>query len=686
MNKEQKEPNRLINESSPYLLQHAYNPVDWYAWCDEALQRARKENKPILVSIGYSSCHWCHVMEKESFEDDATAAIMNGNFINIKIDREERPDLDHIYMDAVQAMTGSGGWPLNVFLTPGLKPFYGGTYFPPVQAYNRASWKEVLLGVAEAFTKRRDEIDAQADHLIEHLEKSNSFGTNPVLNISIPAEEKFTKQQQETIFQNITRTADKEYGGFGTAPKFPSTFVIGFLLRHYHFTKNEEALQQACLSLDKMICGGIYDQIGGGFARYSTDKEWLVPHFEKMLYDNALLVIVLSEAYQVTKKELYQEAIIRTLDFIKREFTSSEGGFYSALDADSEGTEGKYYVWTKKEIEEVLGSDAMIFCNYYDVTDKGNWEKQNILRVITPMSEFAISEGINERELKIKLARCRNQLLAVRSKRIKPGLDDKILLGWNALMNKAYSKAFAALGCEEYRQAAINNMDFLLEKFGSKGLLHHTYKNREAKINAFADDHAYLLDALIHLQEITGNQGYLEKAAELMEKTLAGFSDPGTGFLYFTSLNQADAIIRKKEIYDGATPSANSVMAGNLYYLGMIFGNQEWINRAVTLTESVLPVVTRYPGSFALWAQVMQHLTAGIYEIALIGKDFQQKMPVINAAFIPNKILQVSVQPLEGFPLLAGKENTGNTLFYLCRNYSCRQPVSDFTELWGWLN
>src|SRR6185436_8831581 len=392
--------NKLIDETSPYLLQHAHNPVNWFLWGNEALDLAKKENKPILVSIGYSACHWCHVMEKESFEDEETARLMNEHFVNIKIDREERPDLDHIYMDAVQAMTGSGGWPLNVFLTPDAKPFYGGTYFPPKQAFNRPSWQEVLNGVKEAFTQRRNEIDAQAENLTEHLVQANAFG------ISSPGENDFfTREKTKEAFENIMKNADKKWGGFGKAPKFPQSLVIQYLLRFYHITENNEALQQALLSIDKMIEGGIYDQVGGGFARSSTDTEWLVPHFEKMLYDNALLVSVLSEAFQITKNGRYREVIEETMDFVCRELlydgnSNSIGrGFYSALDADSEGEEGKYYVWSKGELEELLGENAAIFCRYHDITEKGNWEGKNILRVKNPLQKFAVENNISAEKM-----------------------------------------------------------------------------------------------------------------------------------------------------------------------------------------------------------------------------------------------------------------------------------------------
>ena len=448
-------PNRLAKESSPYLLQHAHNPVDWFPWGDEAIQKSRDEDKPILVSIGYSACHWCHVMERESFEDPETAEIMNRLFVNIKIDREERPDLDQIYMDAVQAIAGNGGWPLNVFLTPEGKPFYGGTYFPPVNMHNRASWKSVLQSISIAFREKRKEIEEQADNLTIHIAGS-VFGTQ------VPAGEQiFNKDDVQAMQEQLMKTADRTNGGFGAAPKFPQTFSIRFLLQHYYYTGDQKSLNQACLSLDKMIYGGIYDQLAGGFARYSTDEEWLAPHFEKMLYDNALLIIAMSEAFQLTGKTNYSRAIRETMDFVQNELYSKNGGFFSALDADSEGEEGKYYTWEKNEILDVLGPDGADFCSIYDVSERGNWEGQIILRIKNPEIVFfnkkdpKLSEksekGLGLSEDDPRLVEWKRKMLERRSKRIRPRLDDKILLGWNALMITACCKAFAALGDGGYR-------------------------------------------------------------------------------------------------------------------------------------------------------------------------------------------------------------------------------------------
>jgi len=673
--------NRLIHESSPYLLQHAHNPVNWFPWGEEALDRAKAEDKPILVSIGYAACHWCHVMERESFENEEVARLMNESFINIKIDREERPDLDHIYMDAVQTMTGSGGWPLNVFLTPDCKPFYGGTYFPPVKAFNRPSWKEILVGVKLAFNERRNEIEEQAEGLTSHLIRSNDFGT--ILNMdSTPDAALFTKPQQETIFENIMKMADRQWGGFGHAPKFPQSFVILFLLRHFHFTRNQEALDQACLSLDKMIYGGIYDQLGGGFARYSTDAEWLVPHFEKMLYDNALLVMVMSEAFQITRKEIYKTAIEETIAFIKRELMGDEGGFLSALDADSEGEEGKYYVWSREEVEELLGEDAELFCDYYNITVRGNWENKNILWVRLAPEAFAAQKQIEVSDLQAILKRGREKLLNRRESRIRPQTDDKYLLGWNALMNLALSKAFAATGNHSFKSLAEAHMEFMITRFrGEAETMHHAFKNGVARFPAFLDDYAYLISALIALQEISPGTSRLEKARSLTEYVIGNFGMEDGSMFYFTAAHQEDVIMRKREVYDGATPSGNAMMAFNLYYLSIVYDFREWKQRAMASCRSLEQVITKYPSSFGIWATMMQEFTYGTHEVVVVGKGHEEMSARIMSAYIPNKVFQSSYQAHEGYPLLVDKYPGKDLLIYYCRDYSCKNPVNNLVDL-----
>ena len=710
--------NRLAHETSPYLLQHAHNPVDWYPWGDEALRRARDEDRPILVSIGYAACHWCHVMERESFEDVDTARLMNENFINIKIDREERPDLDHIYMDAVQAITGSGGWPLNVFLTPEGKPFYGGTYFPPRPAHNRSSWKDLLAAISQAFRDKRAEIEQQAESLTRHVAESNSFGigkdgSNPSSADPFQkgADSPFTPDTLRQIRDNLLKTADTEEGGFGRAPKFPQTFSIRFLLHYHHFTGDQPALQQACLSLDKMICGGIYDQLGGGFARYSTDNEWLAPHFEKMLYDNALLVIVLSEAYQLTKKELYREAIRETMTFIDRELSDGEGAFYAALDADSEGVEGKFYVWDKEEIDAVLGDDAELFCRYFGVTAEGNWEGINILTRPShssasnrdssaadlsassaipgsagpsgdPLADSSDPSGLSAAE-RSRLAAAKTKLLAHRSRRIRPALDDKILLGWNALMNIACCKAYGALGITEYRDRAIANMRFLRQHLKGENLylFYHAYKDGQAKFPAFLDDYAYLIAAEIQLQEITGDSSYLVEAKQLMEFVQENFREEETGMFFFTHRQQQDLILRKKEIYDGAVPSGNAYMAFNLAYMGIIYNMPEWNEQAIRMAGALSRPVTLYPGSFGVWATLFQAFTYTIPEIVITGRQPENARRELLEHLIPYRVFQSAKEENTQFPLLRGRPAEDTPLIFLCKDYTCQLPVNEVTTL-----
>lgn len=679
-----KHTNQLINETSPYLLQHAHNPVNWYPWGEEALNKAKEEDKPILVSIGYAACHWCHVMERESFEDESTAELMNRCFINIKIDREERPDLDHIYMDAVQAMTGSGGWPLNVFLTPDAKPFYGGTYFPPQRAYNRASWKEVLQAVYDGFNEKRSELEAQADNLTNHLLTANAFGLQKPGETGVS--DFFTEEQLAAITQALLANADTTWGGFGKAPKFPQSFSIQYLLRQYHFTKDEKALQQALLSIDKMIDGGIYDQLGGGFARYSTDNEWLAPHFEKMLYDNALLVSVLAEAYQLTRNKKYANTIEHTLDFIEREMMDDAGCFYSALDADSEGVEGKFYTWSHAEVHALLGADASLFCSFYGITGKGNWEHTNILHVPVQPEVFAAAHQLTVEALSVTLSACRERLFAERATRIRPQLDDKILLGWNALMVTAYAKAFAAMGKEQWRKRATDTLALLESRFRqANGSWHHTFKNGESRIPAFLDDMAYLVQALIHVQEITGEGDFLLKAKEITQHIIEHFEETDTGFFFYTGASQQDVIVRKKEVYDGAVPSGNAVMALNLQYLSVVFDIPGWNSRSRGMIQSLAQAVSRYPSSFGVWAMAAQLHTKGLLEIAITGQQAYAFLCPVLERYIPNKILQAQETNSAVFPLLAGKtawkEKGTAAAFYLCKNYACQAPFFTVEEL-----
>lgn len=679
-------PNALINETSPYLLQHAYNPVQWYPWGEEALELAKEKDLPILVSIGYSACHWCHVMERESFENQETAAFMNSHFINIKIDREERPDLDHIYMDAVQAISGSGGWPLNVFLTPGRLPFYGGTYFPPQKAFNRPSWLDVLYSMSEYWKNKREEVEEQASGLMEHMTRSNNFSFKEKL--AAKGEEAFYSMDNcLRIADNILANADKTEGGFGVAPKFLQTASIQYLLQYAHLSGNEKYKDHALLSLAKMYRGGIYDQLGGGISRYSTDNEWLVPHFEKMLYDNALFTIALCDAYQLTKETIYREAIESVLYFVMNELQDKQGGYYTALDADSEGEEGRFYVWGKKEIEALLGSDAAAFCAYYNVTEKGNWEEKNILHITEEQGGFAAVHHLTGVQLHQLLQNSAQKLLSERNKRVRPGLDDKILLNCNALLLKAFCRAYSSVQNELYKTAALELVAFMEEKFTNReGGLFHTYKQGIARYPAFLDDYACYIEALIHLQEITGDQEYLRKAGNYTVYVFTHFSDGNDNLFYYTGAGQQDIILRKTEVYDGATPSANAVMTQNLFYLALALNEPGYRQRAEKMLRSLYPAMEKYPGSFGCWAGIYLRQSAGIAEIAVTGISTGALLQEILQEFIPNKVLQStgSGEP-ESMPLLENKPVGDKPAIYVCRNYSCLAPVFTTGELAGLL-
>ncbi len=669
--------NQLIHESSPYLLQHAHNPVNWYAWGDAAWKKATAEDKPVLVSIGYAACHWCHVMEKESFENEETADIMNAHFINIKIDREERPDLDHIYMDALQAMAGQGGWPLNIFLTPDKKPFFGGTYFPPKKMYNRMSWNEVLIAVENAYKTKKNEIVEQAEKLTQHLQNLSQH-----VSTSRKGSEILSPKNQEAIAEKIMETADEVYGGFGNAPKFPQTSAITYLLRQFLWRKNESHLQQALLSLDKMMQGGIYDQIGGGFARYSTDEKWLAPHFEKMLYDNALLLMAYTEAYQLTKDKKYAAIMLQTIQFLEREMMQEAGGFYSALDADSDGVEGKFYTWGKREIENILGKDAALFCQIYDVQENGNWEHTNILWLPVSLKEMADNLKMTPEALHEKLNFCSEKLLRERSKRIRPATDTKILSGWNALLISALCKESMALNDEAMQQRAISTMLFLEKNcMAENGNWLHaaSAKPRQA---AFLDDLSYIIGAYILLQEMTGETAWLDKARSLTDFVIANFSDAGNDFFYFTPSGQSDILYRKIELYDGATPSGNAIMAQNLLYLSKVFDLKDWEERSVNMLEVIGNNILLHPLSFGNWALQVQSMIAGIPEIVITGANVAEVKAEIVQHFIPSRILQSALSPNEDFPMLKEKIfDKRNAMIYLCRNYSCEKPVKSAEQL-----
>lgn len=669
--------NHLKSETSPYLLQHAHNPVNWYPWKEEALALAIKEDKPILLSIGYSACHWCHVMERESFEDEEVAEFMNAHFINIKVDREERPDIDQIYMDACQMLSGSGGWPLNCFLTPDRRPFFAGTYFPPVPAHNRPSWLQVLTNIARTFRDRRAVVEDQARRLTEMIGGSDgNFIKKDLLEIN--TDSVFHPDKLKDIFEKLAAQFDLQEGGFGGAPKFPATMSLQFLLAYHFHTGEQRALDHVVFSLDKMVGGGIYDQLGGGFARYATDRAWLVPHFEKMLYDNALLVGLLTEAYKVTQNETYRQTIIDTLGFIEREMTARDGGFYSALDADSEGEEGKYYVWNYEEVEAVLGPETSLFAAYYGLSKEGNWEGHNILwRPVTTGELEAVSE-LSADEIERKISTCRQRLFEIRAKRVRPGLDDKILLGWNALQITAYAQAYSALGIENYRDTAIRQLEFLLEKMAdpqNDGYF-HTYKEGKAQYPAFLDDYAFLIEALLAVYPLDFQLKWLEKAKALADYLLEHFLDPDSGLFYFTAANQKDVLVRKKELFDSAQPSGNATMAMNLLQLGTIFDNDRYKKVAAEMVAKVSDAVQRYPSSFSKWALALAAQTQGLPEIAVVGPDAFAVAGQLGKKYLPARVLMADSKSGNSMPLLEGKIFTVDTNIYICKDYTCLQPVT----------
>ncbi|MEO7524624.1 MAG: thioredoxin domain-containing protein [Ferruginibacter sp.] len=678
--------NELIHESSPYLLQHAHNPVKWHPWGEQALAKAREMDRPILVSIGYAACHWCHVMEKESFENEDVAAYMNEHFINIKIDREERPDLDHIYMDAVQAIAGNGGWPLNVFLTTEAKPFYGGTYFPPQKAFNRPSWTDVLSFVDDAWKNRRSEIEQQANTLLEHINSSTDFiGENAIAG-TLAGENNFTAEQCKLIAENILKSADTLHGGFGNAPKFPQTFTIQFLLAYAHHFEDGKALKHAEFSLIKMLDGGIYDHLAGGLARYSTDAAWLAPHFEKMLYDNALLVNVLCDAFQITGNDFYRNAIDKTLSFFINEMQHPAGGFYAALDADSEGVEGKFYVWDKAEIDLILGADSKIFCAWYGVTENGNWEHSNILHITHTKENFAAEHGLGISQLDVLLITSENKLLTIRNKRIRPATDDKIILGWNALLLTAFCKASVALENEDYKIRAIALFEFIIEKFSKDGdILYHTYKNDVAKHPAYLDDYAYLIQSCIFLQQMVPGQEYLMHAKKLTIFVIEHFQNQENDFFYYTHKDQKDVITRKIEIYDNAVPSGNSIMAENLFYLSIVFDEPGWWAIANKMLNTLSGIIIKYPSSFGIWAFSIFKQVSGIKEIVITGKNAKKLLGEILKTYLPAKVLlSAAFEP--DLPLFKNKIFGSQPLIYVCKNYSCSPAVKDLEDFKELLN
>ena len=671
-------PNRLANETSPYLLQHANNPVDWYPWGEEALQRSKNEDKPILLSIGYSACHWCHVMERESFEDEATALLMNEYFVSIKVDREERPDLDAVYMEAVQMLTGSGGWPMTVFLTPEGKPFYGGTYFPPVDRFNMPGFPRLLESVARSYRDSRSEIDRVTNQITEQLGRTGQIpkGDSPVT--------------VETLHQAYTVLAtnfDYQNGGHGTAPKFPQAMNLEILLRYYRHGYNDRALEMVDLTLEKMARGGIYDQIAGGFARYSTDAYWLVPHFEKMLYDNALLSRLYLHAHQATGRGMYRRIAEETLDYILREMTGPEGGFYSATDADSEGEEGKFFVWTPSEIEAVLGDEAAIFSGFFGVTQAGNFEGNNILNIKQKASDYARQQGIALERLVDVVERGKNSLLTEREKRVHPLLDDKVLASWNGMMLRSFSEAGSALSREDYLDAAIKNASFLLETMRPHGKLLRTYRAGQAKLSGFLEDYSFVADGLLALYEATFNQRWLAASVDLADRMIQLFWDDGVGGFYDTSIEHDQLVVRPRDVLDNAQPCGGSVATEVLLKLAVITGNEEYRVKAATPLRTLKELMGRAPAGTGQWLAALDFYVSTPKEVVIIGPREDSKtaalLQTVNGNFHPNKVLVGAENEGEhGLPLLESRGMiNGEPTAYVCENYTCQLPVTTPEEL-----
>lgn len=662
--------NRLSLETSPYLLQHAHNPVDWFPWGDEALAKAKNENKPIVLSIGYSACHWCHVMERESFENVEIAKLMNAYFVNIKVDREERPDIDQIYMDAVHAMGLQGGWPLNVILMPDGKPFYGGTYFPS----NR--WANLLEGVQKAFENDLEKLEQSAEGFAVTLNRSEfeKYG--------LGAETfKLTHVQYDQMFDHLAKSFDYELGGNNRAPKFPMPCVWLFLLRYHAQTKNPKALAQLHLTLKKMALGGIYDQVGGGFARYSTDVEWFAPHFEKMLYDNGQLVSLYSEAYQLTKEPLYKETVYQTIDFVARELTSSEYGFYSALDADSEGVEGKFYVWKYEDILAIDLPKKELFLKYYNVYEFGTWEHEtNILCRNQSAEEFCQDQNLNLDEFKKLEQEWQTVILKEREKRIHPGLDDKILASWNGLMLNGIVDAYRIFDEERFLTLAIKNATFIKLKMIENGNLWHSYKNGVAKIEAYLEDYAAVIQAFSNLYQATFDEKWLHLAQTLTETCLTYFWDEKENLFFFTSSKSEKLIARKKEIFDNVIPASNSMMATNLLVLGHLLGNDKYVSMGEKIIEIVQNLFSREPYYLANWASASLFLYQPIFEVAIVGKDAFEYRKQLDKHHFANKVV-VGTKAESKLELLVDRTTINErTAIYVCQDKTCQLPVTSVEE------
>ncbi|MEX0981905.1 MAG: thioredoxin domain-containing protein [Bacteroidales bacterium] len=652
-----------MHESSPYLLQHAHNPVNWYPWGEEALKKAQEENKMLIISVGYAACHWCHVMEHESFEDTAVANLMNKYFVSIKVDREERPDVDQIYMNAAQLITGRGGWPLNAFALPDGKPFFAGTYFP------KNEWIKVLNYFVDIQQKNPSSLTEQAEKVTQ--------GIHSIENVPLRDEQvTFSMQDLDNMFDNWKPNIDFKKGGGNRAPKFPMPSNWEYLLHYSYLSDNKQALQAVTTTLDNMAFGGIYDHMGGGFARYSTDVNWHVPHFEKMLYDNGQLISLYAHAWQHTKNHLYKEVAYETLDFIEREMTSPEGGFYSSLDADSEGEEGRFYVWTKKEIEKALGNNSGSFMNYYNVTNSGNWEHgKNILFRKQSDEEFAAKHKMNVDELRKIISEGETVLLKARSKRIRPGLDDKILTSWNALMLKGYVHAYRAFGEERFLKAALRNADFLLKNAITDGGITRNYKNGKSSIPGFLDDYAFVISAFIELYQATFDEKWLNEANELTGYTIKHFFDASSGMFFYSHNEHSNLISRKMEVSDNVIPASNSEMAKNLFFLGTLLYNEKYLGMAKQMLINVQNDVYQNIYFYSNWGIVEAQFISQPYEVAIVGKEYGTMRKEMDQHYLPNTLL-LGGENEGSLELLQNKTIKGQTTIYVCRDKTCKLPVT----------
>lgn len=672
--------NRLIHETSPYLRQHAHNPVDWHAWGEEALTTARNADKPIFLSIGYSACHWCHRMEEESFEDEATATMMNNLFVNIKVDREERPDLDAIYMDAVVSMTNSGGWPMSVFLTPEGQPFFGGTYYPPQPRYGMPSFQQVLQSVAKAYRDRRQDVLGQAFRLTQSLQRT--------AYLRAPEGEIGTELLDEAV-DALHQYFDGDDGGFGSQPKFPQPMTLDFLMAYYQRTKNLDALYMAELTLEKMANGGIYDQLGGGFHRYSVDAVWLVPHFEKMLYDNSQLLRTYLHAWQITSRPLYRQVVEKTIAYVLREMTAPTGGFYSTQDADSEGEEGKFFVWTPKEMEQTLSAqEAAIFASYYSVSKRGNFEGHNILSVISTVEAVAERFHLSAAEIEAVSVEGRRKLFALREQRIKPARDEKILTEWNGLMIHALAECGVVLGREDALQAACSAANFILATMSQPdGKLYRSYKDGQARLNGYLEDYAAFIRGLIALYEATFELRWLGEASRLTQIMFAQFHDPANGSFFQTGADHEQLVVRRKDFIDNAIPSGNSLVAEALLRLSVLVGNQSYRREASRIIATMKEAMARQPTGFGRLLGALETLLAPSQEVAIVGDptkpETQALYQEVRKRYLPNTVVAGKEPGAESLlPLLEGRDLVnGQATAYVCENYACKLPVTNAAAL-----